>query len=94
VRARSITEGMKLAAARSLAALAREEVPDTVGRAYGGERFSFGPEYIIPKPFDPRVLLCVAPSVAEAAMEDGVARRPIDLDGYIDHLRRLQSRRW
>ena len=71
VRARSITEEMKLAAARSLAALAREDVPDAVSRAYGGERFSFGPDYIIPKPFDPRVLLWVAPAVAKAAMDGG-----------------------
>jgi malate dehydrogenase (oxaloacetate-decarboxylating)(NADP+) len=93
VRARSITEGMKLAAARSLAALAREDVPDAVSRAYGGEHFTFGPDYIIPKPFDPRVLLWVAPAVAKAAMEDGVARKPIDLEGYRERLQRLQSRR-
>ncbi len=93
VRARQITEGMKLAAARALAALAREDVPDSVSRAYGGERFTFGPDYIIPKPFDPRVLLWVAPAVAKAAMQDGVARKPIDLDGYRERLQRLQSRR-
>ena len=93
VRARSITEEMKLAAARSLAALAREDVPDAVSRAYGGEHFSFGPDYIIPKPFDPRVLLWVAPAVAKAAMDSGVARKPIDLEGYRDRLQRLQSRR-
>jgi malate dehydrogenase (oxaloacetate-decarboxylating)(NADP+) len=93
VRARQITEGMKLAAARALAALAREDVPDAVSRAYGGERFTFGPDYIIPKPFDPRVLLWVAPAVAKAAMQDGVARKPIDLDGYRERLQRLQSRR-
>src|SRR5271155_2262690 len=72
VRARQITEAMKLGAARALAALAREDVPDSVSRAYGGERFTFGPDYIIPKPFDPRVLLWVAPAVAKAAMADGV----------------------
>ncbi len=93
VRARQITEEMKLAAARALAALAREDVPDAVSRAYGGERFTFGPEYIIPKPFDPRVLLWVAPAVAKAAMDGGVARKPIDLEGYREHLSRLQSRR-
>ena len=84
---------MKLAAARALAALAREDVPDAVSRAYGGERFTFGPDYIIPKPFDPRVLLWVAPAVAKAAMQDGVARKPIDLEGYRERLQRLQSRR-
>ena len=93
VRARSITEGMKLAAARALAALAREDVPDSVTRAYGGEHFTFGPDYIIPKPFDPRVLLWVAPAVAKAAIEDGVARKAIDLEGYRERLQRLQSRR-
>jgi malate dehydrogenase (oxaloacetate-decarboxylating)(NADP+) len=93
VRARQITEGMKLAAARALALLAREDVPDAVARAYGGERFTFGPDYIIPKPFDPRVLLWVAPAVAKAAMEDGVARKPIEIDGYRERLQRLQSRR-
>jgi malate dehydrogenase (oxaloacetate-decarboxylating)(NADP+) len=77
---------MKLAAARALAALARENVPDVVSRAYGGERFSYGPEYIIPKPFDPRVLLHVAPAVAKAAMDSGVARHPIDIAPYTDAL--------
>jgi malate dehydrogenase (oxaloacetate-decarboxylating)(NADP+) len=93
VRARSITEEMKIAAARALAALAREDVPEAVARAYGGERFTFGPEYIIPKPFDPRVLLWVAPAVAKAAMDSGVARKPLRLDEYRDRLSRLQSRR-
>ena len=93
VRARQINEPMKLAAARALAALAREDVPDAVSRAYGGDRFEFGPEYIIPKPFDPRVLLWVAPAVAEAAMETGVARAPLDLDAYRDRLQDRLSRR-
>ncbi len=92
VRARQITEAMKLAAAKALAALAREEVPDVVMRAYGGERFSFGPDYIIPKPFDPRVLTWVAPAVAKAAMDGGVARRQVDLKAYQEQLQKAQSR--
>jgi malate dehydrogenase (oxaloacetate-decarboxylating)(NADP+) len=74
VSAKRINEEMKVAAARSLAALAREDVPESVFRAYGNTPFSFGPEYIIPKPFDHRVLLHVAPAVARAAIETGVAR--------------------
>ncbi|HTP49139.1 MAG TPA: phosphate acyltransferase, partial [Anaeromyxobacteraceae bacterium] len=92
VRAKGITEDMKMAAARALAALAREDVPESVSRAYGGERFSFGRDYIIPKPLDPRVLLWVAPAVAKAAMEGGVARQRIDLEEYRDRLRKRQSR--
>ncbi|MCC6338076.1 MAG: NADP-dependent malic enzyme [Myxococcales bacterium] len=92
VRARRITEEMKLAAARALAELAREDVPDSVARAYGGQHFTFGPEYIIPKPFDSRVLLWVAPAVAKAAMDAGVARRPVDLGAYRERLYGLQSR--
>ncbi len=92
VRARQINEEMKLAAAKALAALAREDVPDAVSRAYGGERFVFGPDYIIPKPFDPRVLLSVAPAVAEAAMQTGIARLKIDLPEYLERLQRMQSR--
>jgi malate dehydrogenase (oxaloacetate-decarboxylating)(NADP+) len=83
---------MKLAAAHALAALAREDVPDAVSHAYGGEHFSFGPKYIIPKPFDARVLLWVAPAVAKAAMDGGVARIQVDLDRYRDGLRKRQSR--
>jgi malate dehydrogenase (oxaloacetate-decarboxylating)(NADP+) len=86
VRARSINEEMKQAAVRGLAELARlgesEGIPDVVRRAYPGERFEFGPTYIIPKPFDPRVLLHVAPAVAEAAMATGVARKIIDPAAY------------
>jgi malate dehydrogenase (oxaloacetate-decarboxylating)(NADP+) len=86
VRARKINEEMKQAAVRALAALAKlgesQGVPDVVRNAYPGERFHFGPEYIIPKPFDPRVLLHVAPAVAQAAMETGVARHDIDLAAY------------
>jgi len=92
VRARHINEQMKLAAAHALAALAREEVPDAVSNAYGGEQFRFGPDYIIPKPFDPRVLLWVAPAVAKAAMDTGVARLQVDLGEYTERLQRMRSR--
>jgi malate dehydrogenase (oxaloacetate-decarboxylating)(NADP+) len=92
VRATQITEDMKLAAVRALASLAREDVPESVSRAYGGEKFAFGREYLIPKPLDPRVLLYVAPAVAKAAMDGGVARVKIDLAEYRDRLRKLQSR--
>jgi malate dehydrogenase (oxaloacetate-decarboxylating)(NADP+) len=92
-RARKITEEMKVAATRSLAALTATDVPDSVLEAYGATDMRFGPEYIIPKPFDPRVLLWVAPAVAQAAAESGVAREPIeDLDAYRDHLHRLVER--
>jgi malate dehydrogenase (oxaloacetate-decarboxylating)(NADP+) len=90
VRARAITESMKAAAVRALAALAREDVPEAVLRAYGLSHLAFGREYLIPKPFDPRVLQWVAPAVAKAAMESGVARRPIaDLDEYRASLERI-----
>jgi len=93
VRASEINEPMKLAAAKALAALAKEEVPDSVVRAYAGQKFSFGPEYIIPKPFDPRVLLWVAPAVAKAAMDTGVAKKPIaDMKAYRERLEGLQGR--
>jgi malate dehydrogenase (oxaloacetate-decarboxylating)(NADP+) len=92
VRAKAITEEMKMAATRALAALVREKVPESVSRAYGGKKFSFGPEYIIPKPFDSRVLLWVAPAVAQAAMEGGVARTTLDLPSYREALRKRQSR--
>ncbi|MSP92722.1 MAG: NADP-dependent malic enzyme [Myxococcales bacterium] len=88
VHARRITEPMKLAAARAIAQLAREDVPDRVREAYGGEALRFGRDYILPKPLDERVLLYVAPAVARAAMESGVARRPIDLATYRDQLER------
>jgi malate dehydrogenase (oxaloacetate-decarboxylating)(NADP+) len=89
VRARAINMEMKIAAARALAALAKEDVPDAVINAYGGERFSFGPEYIIPKPFDARVLTWEAIAVAKAAVETGVARDPItDWDEYAAKLER------
>lgn len=77
VRASKINQEMKMAATLALAQLAKEKVPEIVINAYGGKEFSFGPEYIIPKPFDPRVLWYVAPAVAKAAMDTGVARKPI-----------------
>ncbi len=87
VRATNINEEMKMAASYALANLAKEDVPDSVIRAYGGKRIEFGREYIIPKPFDPRVLLWEAPAVAKAAMETGVARKPFkSVSDYIDAL--------
>ena len=92
-RARKITEEMKVAATRALADLAKEDVPDEVLRAYGLSSLAFGPDYLIPKPFDPRVLLYVAPAVAQAATDSGVAREPIaDLDGYREWLHVLVER--
>jgi malate dehydrogenase (oxaloacetate-decarboxylating)(NADP+) len=87
VRARSVTPNMMVAATRALAELARQEVPESVIMAYGGDQIEFGREYIIPKPFDPRVLFWVSPAVAEAAMEDGVSRIDLDLDEYRDRLK-------
>ncbi|GBD09504.1 NADP-dependent malic enzyme [Candidatus Thermoflexus japonica] len=86
VRARAINDEMKLAAARALAALAREDVPDSVLKAYGLDTLRFGPDYIIPKPLDPRVMLWEAPAVAQAAMETGVARIRIDIEEYRERL--------
>ncbi|MBX3021276.1 MAG: NADP-dependent malic enzyme [Bdellovibrionales bacterium] len=92
-RATQINEEMKLAAVHALAELAREDVPDSVSAAYANRVFHFGPDYIIPKPFDNRVLIKVAPAVAKAAMDSGVAQRPIeDLDAYSYQLEHLQSR--
>src|SRR5216117_3611117 len=82
VRAKKINDEMEMAATRALAALAKEEVPDSVMRAYGIERLKFGADYLIPKPFDPRVLLWVAPAVAWAAVASGVAGRMIDVAEY------------
>ncbi|HEX9886668.1 MAG TPA: NADP-dependent malic enzyme [Longimicrobiales bacterium] len=87
VQATAINEEMKMAATRALAALARTDVPEDVLDAYGGERIHFGRSYLIPKPFDHRVLFFVAPAVARAAMETGVAQRPVDLDEYEDRLK-------
>ncbi len=78
VRSKGVSEGMKVAASNALAQLAREPVPDSVLRAYNLEHLAFGPDYLIPKPFDPRVLWTVAPAVAQAAVEEGLARSPID----------------
>ncbi len=83
VRARTINEEMKVAAAKALAALAREDVPDEVMAAYHGRQLKFGRDYIIPTPFDPRLISNVPPAVAQAAMDSGVARKPIeDMDAY------------
>jgi malate dehydrogenase (oxaloacetate-decarboxylating)(NADP+) len=82
VRAKKVNDEMEMAATRALAALAKEEVPDSVMRAYGLDRLKFGPDYLIPKPFDPRVLLWVAPAVAWAAVASGVAGRMIDVAEY------------
>ena len=86
VRATEINEAMKVAAARALADLAREDVPDSVVKAYGEDPLQFGPDYIIPKPLDPRVLFEVAPAVAAAAIESGCARRTVDRDAYVERL--------
>lgn len=94
VRATAINEVMKLAAAQALASLAKEDVPESVLRAYGLQRLKFGRNYLIPKPNDARVLQWVAPAVAEAAMQSGVARVSLDMDEYHDRLRILQRRGW
>jgi malate dehydrogenase (oxaloacetate-decarboxylating)(NADP+) len=86
VRARAINDEMKFAASQALASLAKEDVPDSVLRAYGAESMKFGRDYIIPTPLDPRVLLYEAPAVAKAAMETGVARKNIDLEEYREQL--------
>lgn len=92
VRAKAINEEMKFAASQALASLAKEDVPDSVIRAYGGESIKFGREYIIPKPLDPRVLLWEAPAVAEMAMKTGVARKPIDISQYREQLAYRQGK--
>jgi len=91
VRARSVTPNMMVAATKALAELARQEVPESVIMAYGGDPVEFGREYIIPKPFDPRVLFWVSVAVAKAAMEDGVARIELDLEEYRDRLKASQG---
>ncbi len=92
VRAKAINDEMKFAASKALAALAKEDVPDSVIRAYGGESIKFGREYIIPKPLDPRVLLWEAPAVAGMGMETGVARKTIDIDEYREQLAYRQGK--
>ncbi len=92
VRATAITDEMKMAAAHALAALAKEDVPESVLKAYGVNSLAFGKEYLIPKPFDPRVLTWEAPAVARAAMQCGVARKPIeDFDAYRESLERIMG---
>ncbi|WP_293765266.1 NADP-dependent malic enzyme [uncultured Aquitalea sp.] len=87
VGATTINEEMKLATVRAIADLAMAEQSDVVASAYGDQELSFGPEYVIPKPFDPRLIVKIAPAVAKAAMESGVATRPIqDFDAYADQL--------
>ena len=92
VRATTINDEMKLAASYALAALAKEDVPDSVCRAYGVDRIAFGQDYIIPKPFDPRVLVWEASAVARAAMETGVAQEPVDLEEYREQLEKRLGR--
>jgi malate dehydrogenase (oxaloacetate-decarboxylating)(NADP+) len=88
VRARRVNHEMKVACAQALAALAREDVPDEVAMAYRGRKLRFGPDYIIPSPFDPRLIWYIPPFVAQAAMDTGVARKPIeDMDAYRTELR-------
>ncbi len=95
VRASRITENMKMAAAKALAELAHEPVTEDVRKAYGGEDFSFGRTYIVPKPFDPRVIEYEAVAVAKAAVEDGVAAMPItDWDGYRKSLKERMAKYW
>jgi malate dehydrogenase (oxaloacetate-decarboxylating)(NADP+) len=87
VRASTINDAMKMAAAEAIAALAREDVPDEVAAAYAGTRMQYGDDYILPVPFDPRMISRIAPAVAIAAMDSGVAHRPIvDMDGYAREL--------
>jgi malate dehydrogenase (oxaloacetate-decarboxylating)(NADP+) len=92
VRATAINEEMKIAATRALAALTKEDVPDSVLRAYGLARLQFGPDYIIPKPFDPRVLIWESSAVAQAALATGVAQVKIDLEEYREQLSRRLGR--
>ncbi len=93
VGATAINEEMKMACVQALAAMAQDEVSDEVAMAYPGEELSFGPEYLIPKPFDPRLIITIAPAVAQAAMSSGVATRPItDLAAYRDKLREFVYR--
>jgi malate dehydrogenase (oxaloacetate-decarboxylating)(NADP+) len=90
VQATTINEEMKMAAVRAIAKLAKEDVPEQVLRAYNtAEGYIFGREYLIPKPMDPRVLLYVAPAVAEAAMKSGVARKQVNIEQYTQHIERI-----
>ncbi len=95
VHAKKITEGMKIAASHALAGLAKEPVPDIVKKAYEGREFSFGRDYIVPKPFDPRVIEWEASAVARAACEEGIAENPIDdWDAYRESLRKRMQKFW
>ncbi len=95
VRATTISENMKMAAAKALADLAKEPVPESIKKAYGGREFSFGRDYIVPKPFDPRVIEWEAVAVAKAACEEGLAKYPItDWDGYAERLRERMKKYW
>ncbi|MFA5699582.1 MAG: malic enzyme-like NAD(P)-binding protein, partial [Sphaerochaeta sp.] len=95
VRSRIISEGMKMAAAKALAALTKEPVPESVAKAYGGRHFSFGREYIVPKPFDPRVIEWEAVAVAKAACDEGLAAKPItDWDAYRQELKKRMAHWW
>ncbi len=95
VGATTITEGMKIAASKALAALAKEDVPEIVSQAYGGDHFSFGRNYIVPKPFDPRVIEWEASAVAKAACDEGIAQKPkTDWDAYRDSLRKRMEKYW
>ena len=95
VKASKISEGMKMAAAKALAMLAREEVPEIVRKAYGGKDFTFGVDYLIPKPFDPRVIEWEALAVAKAACEEGLAKDPItDWEGYRKELKERMVSSW
>ena len=93
VGATAINEAMKVAAVHAIAGLAREEPSDVAARAYSGETSVFGPDFLIPSPFDPRLILRIAPAVAKAACDSGVATRPIeDMDAYVDRLTRFVFR--
>ena len=92
VGAKRITEEMKLACVKAIAALAQEEISDEVALAYPGQQLAFGPEYLIPKPFDPRLISIIAPAVAQAAVDSGVATRPIpDMAAYRDKLKEFNT---
>ncbi|CDO35452.1 NADP-dependent malic enzyme [Novosphingobium sp. KN65.2] len=92
VGATTINEEMKVAAAEAIASLARLPAHESVAQAYGGRKLAFGPDYIIPTPFDPRLIVQIAPAVAKAAMDSGVARRPLDLEAYRRSLAQKNAR--
>ena len=93
VAASAINEEMKMAAVEAIAGLAREPSSDFVAQAYGGETATFGPDYLIPTPFDQRLILWIAPAVAQAAMDSGVAKKPIeDMNAYLEKLKRFVFR--